>query len=346
MRDWRLPENRREAFQRSYSFHLKFRSHPGGVYYWLPAIADALGLDEDQRAWLVWLNGNTENPVTSLLLLEAAPDHTQWEKAIAFWHKNFTLLEWDTDRRHQKSRFNVATEQWVESFGQHPAQDWEHVGRHGWESTWRFAKSQPYMGRLSAWSMLEYARILFGDVVPDADTLLLEDKDGSRSHRNSLGLIAGQDDAVYWEANMATPVLVKELAELGESLLGEATRRNPECASEVTRLTLESALCTYKSWHKPNRRYPNVYSDMAYGRLKKAESRFGHRFDLLWEARAQALPGYLLLEKTPNDPGMVPAKQNHYLETGHPIMMHQEWPDMKSAFDLDVELGLFETRKL
>ena len=26
--DWRLPENRREAFLRFYGFHLKYRSHP------------------------------------------------------------------------------------------------------------------------------------------------------------------------------------------------------------------------------------------------------------------------------------------------------------------------------
>lgn len=34
--------------------------------------------------------------------------------------------------------------------------------------------------------------------------------------------------------------------------------------------TLESALCTYKSWHRPNRRYVNVYSDMLHGRIDEA----------------------------------------------------------------------------
>jgi hypothetical protein len=30
--------------------------------------------------------------------------------------------------------------------------------------------------------------------------------------------------------------------------------------------------CTYKSWHRPNRRYPGVYLDMFRDRIKKAET--------------------------------------------------------------------------
>jgi len=345
MRDWRLPENRREAFQRFYSLHLRYRTHPGCVYFWLPAIADAYGLDEDQRAWLVWLNGNTENPVTSLLLLEVAPTSRDWEKAVAFWNENFTRLEWDTDRRHQKSKFGEATARWVTEFP-HPAQAWERAGLLGWEDSWAYAFAQPYMGRLSAWSMLEYARILFGTAVPDADTLLLGDKDGSRSHRNSLGLIAGYADAVYWPAAAATPDMVGELSVLGESLLGEARLRNPTFVQQDgTRLTLESALCTWKSWHKLNRRYPNVYADMAYNRLLKAEARWGRRFGVLWDSRTQTLPDYLRLEMVLNDPGLVPLKQNWYLNTGEVPMMSREYPDMANGFDAAVAAGVFGERE-
>ncbi len=331
MRDWRLPQNRRTAFTRFYSFHLRYGTHPGCVYFWLPAISDAFDLDDDQRAWLVWLNGNTENPVTSLLLLEAAPHPSQWQDAVAFWNENFTELEWDTDRRHQKSKFGKATERWIEEYP-HPAAGWAKAGILGWEDTWRYAFNQPWMGRLSAWSMLEYAHILFPGVVPDADTLMLEDKSGSNSHRNALGLLAGHDDAVYWGPYDTPSDLLPELERLGEDLLTEVPG--------ATRLTLESALCTWKSWHKPNRRYPNVYTDMAYLRLRKAESRFGDRFGLLWDARTQ-LPDYLRLEKTPGDPGLVPVKQNWYRNTGQVPMMSRDYPDMVNWFDSAVAAGVF-----
>src|SRR3546814_16017333 len=53
---------------------------------------------------------NTQNPVTSMLLLEASGGSIAgWEKAVAFWNEHFRALEWDTDRRHQKSKFGEAT---------------------------------------------------------------------------------------------------------------------------------------------------------------------------------------------------------------------------------------------
>lgn len=334
MRDWRLPENRREAFQRFYTFHLRHKAHPGLVYSWLPAIAEHYRLTDFGKAWLVWLNGNTQNPVTSLLLLDVTDgDPRKWTRAVKFWDANFTKLEWDTDRRHQKSAFGKATEQWAEKFMPTCAIDW--VLSPSWAETWRFALSQPYMGRLSAWSMTEYARILFGaDHVPDAETLMLWDAAGSRSHRNGLAIIDGAEvpAAAYWDWNNYTQFDLVRLADLGEDLLTEAFARNPG-HPDVGYLTMESALCTYKSWHKPNRRYPGVYADMAYYRLLKGEQNWGKRFGILWDARAKDLPDYLRLELNPRDPGLVPLKQNHYMEKGVPVMMWHDFPDMFNQFE-------------
>jgi hypothetical protein len=343
--DWRLPENRREAFQRSYSFHLKHKAHPGMVYSFLPAIAEAFGLDEDGRAWLVWLNGNTQNAVTSLMLLEVAPSAKYWQAAVAFWSDHFKRLEWDMDRRHQKGKFAEATEDWVLSgYAHKAAQGWLDAGLRGWDATWAYAKDQPHMGRLSAWSMTEYARILLGQEVPDAASFMLEDASGSRSHRNGLALIAGYD-SVHWGPEVADLLgIVAHLGEVGESLLQEAIERNVG-NPDVSRLTLESALCTYKSWHKPNRRYPGVYADMMYGRIRKAEARFNRKFDLLWDVRKRDLPEYLRLEDRPTDPGLAPVKQNWYLQTGQPVALHWEWPDMDDLFEQGVVHGQWGVRK-
>lgn len=343
MRDWRLPENRREAFLRFYGFHLKYRSHPGCVYSFLPAMAEDYGLDQGQREWLVWLNGNTQNPAMSLLLLEASGHSALgWEGAVAFWNENFTRMEWDTDRRHQKGKFGEATEKWVSD-----GYRLRHWPTSSWDATWDYAFNQPYMGRLSAWSMTEYARILLPGI-PDAATLLLHDKSGSRSHRDGLSLLHGAPtEAAWWEWNdVVRYVRIEELESLGASLLTEARTRFNTISPDVSYLTMESALCTWKSWHKPNRRYPNVYSDMAYNRIRKAESRFGHRFGVLWDARRRDLPRYLRLEDSPSDPGLSPDKQNLYLETGVPAMMHREYPaDMANPLNLDIDLGVYPQRK-
>jgi len=328
-RDWRLKENRREAFQRFYSFHLKYKTHPGLVYMFLPAIAEHYDMDDDQRAWLVWLNGNTQNPATSMLLLDAAPRPEDWRRAVEFWNDNFKLLEWDTDRRHQKAKFGEATQKYIEDFvGYHPADQWHDVNE-SWGETWAFAKSQPFMGRLSAWSMTEYAKILLTDI-PDADNFLMYDKSGSQSHRNGAALVMGED-SVYWDKDVPFMLdKVDAINDFAEELLSEAKGRN-RGNEDVTRLTMESALCTYKSWHKPNRRYPNVYSDMAYSRIKKAEANFGNRFQLLWDTRAEHLPEELLLEAQPDDVGLKPLKQNWYRETGEIHYLHLMFPDMQPS---------------
>ena len=337
MTDWRLPENRREAFQRFYSFHLKYRTHPGCVYFLLPELAKHYNLDDDGKAWLVWLNGNTQNPVTTQLLLEASDGRPEeWERAVAFWQDNWDRLQWDIDRRYQKGKFAEATASWVRGVLDYgPAQMWKDAGKDGWVSTWGYAFNHPYMGRLSAWSMTEYAKILFPTVVPDADSLLLWDS-ASVSHRNGLTILAGWGDPYRKWDKLDLEVYVPELEELGTDLLREAQQRNLD-SQDVTRLTLESALCTYKSWHKPNRRYPNVYADMHLARIEWAEKHWGSAVKLQREARARHLPKYLRLEDNPADPGMAPEKQNHYLNTGEVIMMHREWPDMDNAFNQKIE---------
>lgn len=351
--DWRLPENRREAFLRFYSWSVKYRSFPGGVHYVLPYIASELQLDVEQRYWLAWLNANTQNPVTTLLLFQAAPRLQDHEQAINFWSTHYRALDWDTDRRYHKARFKDAVRGYVKATDcgcTNPQHRYFRVG-YEWKAWWERAYALPTMGRLSTWSYLEYLRILLGaDYVPDADTLMLEDIPGSRSHRNGLALVLGHDDWIVdkqlgqpgtTDVLYKFPVIVEQLAEGAHSLFTEAQQR---IGSGVNRLSLESALCTYKSWHKPNRRYPGVYNDMLYNRLVTAENRWGQRFGVIWDARRAALPERLRLEDRPYDPGVHPVKQNWYRQTGQVIAMEPDWPDMPDGFEARVRAGDFGKR--
>lgn len=348
--DFRLPRYRREVFLRFYVWSVRYRSFPGGVHYVLPHLADALGWDTEQRFWAAFLNGNTQNPVTTLLLMQAAPHPGDADRAVDFWRRHYRELEWDTDRRYHKARFADAVEGYLRLIGSGPgAQTRYYRLPHEWTAWWQAATAIPTMGRLSTWSYLEYLRILECGT-PDSDTLMLTDIPGSRSHRNSLALVSGRDD---WIADkqlgtgtdaVYTPDVLSELASVGYGLLREAQRRVPGDRT-VGYLSLESALCTYKSWHKPNRRYPGVYNDMLYDRLTRAENRFGRRFGVIWDSRREALPARMRLEDTPGDPGCVPVKQNWYLTTGQVIGMADDWPCFVNGFDPLVRDGLLGRRE-
>jgi Alpha-glutamyl/putrescinyl thymine pyrophosphorylase clade 2 len=346
--DWRARRNRREGFLRSYLHSLRYRNFPGCVYFVLPYMAQQLNWDTEQRYWAAWLNANTQNPVTTLLLMEQGSRPAEWEKVARWQASRWHELAWDTDRKYFKSSpvFTKALAGYAEIMSSAGSQSAYWKGCTSWETAWIAMRALPYMGRLSAWSGLEYVRLLGDTRIPDASTLLLDDASGSRSHRNGLALVTGNDDMLHdsqlnpgytekWD-----PGFVAQLADAGERLLSEAACRSSS-GYPVCYLTLESALCTWKSWHKKSRRYPNVYSDMLYDRLRWAERYHGDRFGVIWDARKAALPDHLRLEAMPGDPGLKPVKQNHYRETGQvPLLGHEpEWADMWSDFDEAVKNG-------
>lgn len=348
--DFRRPEFRAEVWHRFYTFHLRYKSHPGAVYYVLPHLAGVYGWGPEERAWAAFLNGNTQNPVTTLLLMEQGNHPRHADRVLDFWRENWQGLAWDTDRRYHKAKLDVAVAGYLSLTDSAGGQDayWRKASRGGWGGVWEAARAIPTMGRLSAWSYLEYLRLLRVGEVPDADTLLLDDRDGSKSHRNGLALVAGMDEWMWWDHNPGFDgkyprSVLAQLEDAGQRLLEEARRRNPN-HPDVGYLTIESALCTYKGWHRPKRRYPGVYNDLLYDRLKWAEARWGYRFGAIWDARAKTLPPHLLLEQTPNDPGCVPVKQDWYRLTGEVIMMDRDWPELANGFTAAVQRGDFGQR--
>jgi hypothetical protein len=192
-------------------------------------------------------------------------------------------------------------------------------------------------GRLSTFSYLEYLRI--SGLPLDCDDLLLEDMSGSKSHRNGLAKVLGRDD-LDWHApgfdGDYVPGQVAWLKAEAAQLRKEARARfkGRDFAYDVGYFTMESTFCTYKSWHRKNRRYPNIYNDLFFRRIRDSERAFPEEdYSMLWAARRAALPAHLRLEDCPNDPGLCPAKQNWYRETGQVIMMDHEWPCFKNDFN-------------
>ena len=349
--DFRLPKFRREVFLRFYQFHLKYKSHPGGVYFLMRYLPRVLNWTSEQRLWFAFLNGNTQHPLTSLIIFQRFPDiRTLDQKELEEWfNRVWARLEFDTDRRHQKSDFLKSVSCYLEAvkgdqesfFAQYADTSDEYEN---FRKLWKVIREEFYsFGRLSTFSYMEYLRIM--RVPVDCDQLFLEDMSGSKSHRNGLAKVLGRDDLDWHDSNPTnfkgkyTKEMLGWLKEEGEDLLDEARSRfkGEKFASDVSYFTLESTFCTYKSWHRPNRRYPNVYMDMLYNRIKKSEQRWPEKdFSIFWDARKQYLSSHLLLENNPGDPGLKPVKQNHYRLTGEVIMMDEDWPCFENSFNKEV----------
>lgn len=349
--DFRLPQYRREVFMRLYEFHLKYRSHPGLVYLIMPYLFKKFNWDKEQRYWFAFINGCTQNPCTSWVIFNKFPNFNEiTEEKLEEWHiNNWRRLDYDIDKRYSKGHFvenfvnykknlcGLTQEQFFEQGLCNTGNKYENF-YNVWD---KVIKDFFLFGRLSTYSYLEYLKIMGLDI--DCPELFLEDLNGSKSHRNGILKVCGLDELEWKKDNVSITTHSKDIVDFaideGSKLISEAKQRfkGRDFFGDVNYFTLESTLCCYKSHFRINRRYPNIYTDMMFDRIKKAEThgweKEGITFEIFWEARREKLPRHLLLEYNPKDVGLKPLKQNHFRLTGQMIMIDLEWECFKNDYN-------------
>lgn len=345
--DFRNPIYRREVFLRFYGFHLKYKSHPGGVYFMFDHIKTELNLSNEDMYWLAFINGITQHIITSFeIFTKFRSFKSDPEEIQKFIYDNWGTLGWDMDRRYVKSKFSDSLKSYQAIVGESQEKFFTSVCSSedkykNFTSLWDIVYNKfLYFGRLSTFSYLEYLKIIGLNI--DCNSLFLDDMSGSKSHRNGLCIVLGRDDLDWHdkinpEFKGYTDGQLGWLIEEGRILLEESFERfkNENFLNDVSYFTLESTLCCYKSWYRKNRRYPNVYMDMMYERIKNSEKTdtLDRNFDIFWKARESVIDKSLLLEFNKSDPGLCKEKQNHFRETGEVIMMDIEYPCFKNSFN-------------
>lgn len=313
--DYRLPENRRAYFDKLYTLNLDERIMPGLVYMYMPALKNHFGWNAEEALWYAFLNGMTQNPLTSLKLYERLPEPVYDPSFQAWFDENWKALNFDTDRRYQKKDTPAAIKAYCDLIKEHGSQANFLLNR-PFDDVWKTV-TERYVsfGRLATWSYLEYVFILAGG--EDASSLMLTDKSGSKSHRNGLLFLFGLDHYV-WDKRLPNGfdgkyTDFKELCFHLEKQARDLVYDTPGASL----FTLESNCCTFKN-HFFGRRYPGVYADMAYDRLKKHEHLTGKDKNtaLLWSIREQ-LPNWLRLENE-HDGLTIKERGSVFVNTGRP----------------------------
>ncbi len=334
MKDYRLKENRREAFLKFYEFHLRYRSHPGGVYQFIPYLSEYFKWDLEQRLWFGSINALTQYSMTSLAIFNQQPGPPttaeEWIKFNEWFQPNWYSLPFDSDRKWQKVECPKAIGVLGQKLKEYGSLQNFYTG--DFKTLWGRARNELHsLGRLGAWSGLEFIKIAGrGALDFEYDTLMLRDISGSKSHRNGLCILLGHDE-LDWHDKLNpefdgkySDKMLSWLEREGEDLLMECRElfKSEDFIADVGYETLESTLCCYKSWTRPNRRYASVYNDMAYARLlETAEKNPALDLTPFWEARAKYLPERLRIECNKEHPQygsktLSKVLQNKYRETG------------------------------
>lgn len=326
MTDYRKPEHRREYFDALYRLNLEHRIMPGLVYLYMPELARRHRWDDEQSLWFAFLNGMTQNPITSLRMMEQLPQvprtPQELDRFTDWFNEQWATLQFDVDRRHQKRDTPAAVRAYAKLVFEHGSQAAMLSGK-SYAELWALVRDRYYsFGRLSAFSYLEYVKIMGAGA--DCDDLLFGDKTGSRSHRNGLLLLLGMDHLV-WDKRQPDSHdgryenfdrMCGWLAAQAEAYLRHFNTRCPH-ALGVGRFTLESNLCTFKN-HFYGRRYPGVYADMAWERILKAEAvGLSSVTQVFRQIREDHLPDWLRIETY--DEALTPAQRGAlFPETGVP----------------------------
>jgi len=342
--DFRNPKYRRKVFLDFYKFHTKYRGHAGGVYYAIPHIIETMKLNMEQSLWLCFINGCSQNIVTTYLIFNKFPNLAEIDtnELRTWYYDNYKNFGWDTDRRYFKNSFIESVEHYIKNLNHKTQVEYfNSICNTGnkfdnFDKLWvEVNESFLYFGRLSSFSYIEYLNIIGVNV--ECSELFLDEIKGSKSHRNGLVKVLGRDDLEWFKGeHKFDKETIEWLKKEGETLLKEAKKYIG--GGFVNYFTLETTLCCYKGWHRVNRRYPNVYNDMMYDRIKKAESNWGVTLDVFWGARVKYLPKFLRCEHNPSKLKICKEKQNHYRLTGEPIMMEKEFEYYKNNFKNDNEL--------
>ena len=329
MKDYRLKENRHEYFTALYTMTLEHRISPGLVYLYMPALAERLGWDDEQKLWFAFLNGLCQNPITSLVMMEQLP-HCPLQDGgllLAFeqwFNENWALLQFDTDRQKNKR----STVQAIASYAALVENAGEQVSLwadRSYEQCWQLASSIHSFGRLSTFSFLEYVHL--NGLGPQCTDLMFNDKEGSRSHRNGMLFLHGYDELV-WDKRINNgctgkyknfEAMCRQMDNAARVFLFQFQAEHGGLP-DIGNFTFESALCQFKNAFF-SRRYPGVYSDMALERIEWAEAHGWERQAKVFrQIREEHLPQWLRMEC--EDKGSaLPVKQRAamFAETGFPF---------------------------
>lgn len=293
--DYRLKENRREAFIRWWVWSIKYDDCDPAVWC-TNYLNKRYEHNDEQRLWLCWLYGNTYYLPTAWILMNEFPDFElatvdrmeQWNTA------NYKRLRYQTDTKWNKGHLPAMFESYQKFIGDQSQREvleryYGDNEKTNFTNLWNALKSNLHkFGRYSTWFYLQHLKHT-ANIRIDPTSLMLDDYDGSRSHRNGLVMSIGKDD---WYDIKLSSAEYGYLESEAREIVEEAKNRYPEIAEHLNFFTMETCLCSFKKIFRAHHgRYLGYYLDRQAEEIMQCEKDgwYGIDWDVLWQARNETI---------------------------------------------------------
>jgi len=267
--------------------------------------------NKEQKLWIAWLYGTTYYLPTTWIIWNEFPDMelvgvdrlTKWN------NENYKRLRYQTDTKWNKGHLPaqfVSYKNWVDNRSQREtfAPFVDSSPQENFDRLWLEVKSKFHkFGRYSTWFYLQTLKQCC-DMPIEPSNLMLNDHDGSRSHRNGLCMAVGEDD---WYDQKLTSKQLEYLDEQANYILQQVREEFPN----TDYFDMETCLCSFKKLFRTKHgRYLGYYIDRQAEEIAQCEKDgwFGIDWQPLWDSRVETLQKKLLTNKIDN------SKMSLYLE--------------------------------
>jgi hypothetical protein len=304
MKDYRLLENRREAFIKWYHWSIHFDDCDPAIFM-TNYLFDRFEHNQEQKLWIAWIYGTTYHFPTAWIIWNEFPDFelVDQERLEEWNSKNYKRLRYQTDTKYNKGHLPAqyaSYRDWVFKNGKSQR---EAFNSFLWKPDCIDAPYENFanlydelsnnlhkFGRYTTWFYLQTLKHCCGIPIQPT-TLLLSDYSGSRSHRNGLCLALGKDD---WIDKKLTPEEYRWMEDQAIEIQIEVAKRvyatRPDRLHFVDKFSMETALCSFKKIFRVKRgRYLGYYLDRQAEEISQVEKDGwdGIFWKPLWDSRTE-----------------------------------------------------------
>jgi hypothetical protein len=332
--DYRIKENRREAFIRWYAWSLKYDDCDPAVWA-TNYLNERYEHNDEERIWLAWLYGNTYQLPTAWVLKNEFPDFelatvdriTQWNTT------NYKRLRYQTDTKWNKGHLPEMFASYQKFIGNRSQREalesyYGDTEEQNFDNLWNTLKGSLHkFGRYSTWFYMQHLKHT-ANIRINPTSLMLDQHDGSRSHRNGLLYALGREDLVDRKLTVQE---YERLEKDSASIILEMKSRFPELISQLDYFTMETCLCSFKKLFRESRgRYLGYYLDRQAEEIQVAESDgwYGIEWQVMWDSRNETIDLRLDTKR-----GIEKEKFSAFLRSGN--LDRLDW-----MFDDKVDIGL------
>jgi hypothetical protein len=284
--DYRLKQNRKQAFIEWYAWSLKYGDCDPPIWL-LNYLFKRYEHNVEQKLWIAWIYGTTYHLPTAWVIWNEFPDFelVGLDRLKQWNNENYKRLRYQTDTKYNKGFLPQQFESYKNWIGNKTqVEKFEELKT--FDNVWNSVIKNLYkFGRYSTWFYMQTLNECVGlNLIPK--DLKLDDYSGSKSHRNGLCYALGLDE---WINKKLTKTEIEHL-ETESIQIQNTISTNYKLSGNPYKM--ETALCSFKKiFRKKQGRYLGYYLDRQAEEIAQVQSDGwkGIEWDVFWQARTETL---------------------------------------------------------